>query len=166
MKAYISISVADDDQTILSIFSKQMGTRITPVSGYHKFGQSNSELAFHEIKRANLFAGLIIKGGSELERVYNEWQYALNCQTPALLLVEEGVTLNQYPAIKKHPDVITFNRDSTDGLRKAIQKVRRRSDGASNRGDSAPFVRQAAWFIGGPVAETFLKILGTRSKVS
>lgn len=160
MKAYISPSVADDEQHLLSSLSKRISKNgITPVAGYHKFGQSNSELAFHEINKANLFIGVITAGGSEIERVYNEWQYALKCETPALLLVEDTVVTDGFAMISKHPDVIRFSRASKTSLSKTIQMVRTKSDAANNRVENSPFVREAAWFIGGPVAITFLSIL-------
>lgn len=160
MKAYISPSMADDEQHLLSSLSKRISKNgITPIGGYHKFGQSNSELAFHEINKANLFIGVITEGGSEIERVYNEWQYALKCETPALLLVEDTANTTGFALIAKHPDVIRFNRTSQNTLAKTIQMVRTKSDAANNRSENSPFVRETAWFIGGPVAITFLSIL-------
>lgn len=160
MKAYISPSVPDDEQNILSALSKRIRTNgITPVAGYHKFGQNNSELAFHEISKANLFIGVITSNSCEMERVYNEWQFALKSETPALLLIEDTVDCDGFPLINKNPDVIRFNRASKTNLNKTIQMVRTKSNAASNRVENASFVRETAWFIGGPVAITLLNIL-------
>lgn len=160
MKAYISASVSDDDQNILSALSKRIRTNgITPISGYHKFGQSNSELAFHEINKANLFIGFITGNSTEIERVYNEWQFALKSETPALLIVEDTVSTDNFPLIIKHLDVIRFNRSSKASLNRTIQMVRAKSDAATNRSENSLFVREVAWFIGGPIAITFLNIL-------
>lgn len=160
MKAYISPSVTDDEQSILSSLSKNIRENgIAPVAGYHKFGQKNSELAFHEINKANLFIGLITGNSTEVERVYNEWQFALKSETPALLLVEDTVHLDHFPKILAHPDVICFSRSSQQSLNKTIQIVRAKSNAANNRNNNSPFVRQAAWFIGGPIVITFLTIL-------
>lgn len=160
MKAYISPSVPDDEQNILSALSKRIRTNgITPVAGYHKFGQNNSELAFHEISKANLFIGVITGNSCEMERVYNEWQFALKSETPALLLIEDTVDCDGFPLINKNPDVIRFNRASKTNLNKTIQMVRTKSNAASNRVENASFVRETAWFIGGPVAITLLNIL-------
>lgn len=160
MKAYISPSVAEDEQSILSALSKRIRqSGITLISGYHKVGQNSSELAFHEINKAHLFVGVITEKGNELERVYNEWQYALKCETPALLLIEDTVPIDNFPMINRHPDVIRFNRSSKASLNKTIQMVRAKSDAASNRTENSPFVRETAWFIGGPVAINFLNIL-------
>lgn len=160
MKAYISPSVPDDEQNILSALSKRISKNgITPTSGYHKFGQNNSELAFYEISKANLFIGVITGNSSEIERVYNEWQFALKSETPALLLIEDTVDCDGFPLINKNPDVIRFNRASKTNLNKTIQMVRTKSNAASNRVENASFVRETAWFIGGPVAITLLNIL-------
>jgi hypothetical protein len=160
MKAYISPSVPDDEQNILSALSKRISKNgITPTSGYHKFGQNNSELAFFEISKANLFIGVITGNSSEMERVYNEWQFALKSETPALLLIEDTVDCNNFPLINKNPDVIRFNRASKSHLNKTIQMVRTKSNAASNRAENSSFVRETAWFIGGPVAITLLNIL-------
>lgn len=160
MKAYISPSVPDDEQHILSTLSKRIRTNgIASTSGYHKFGQNNSELAFHEISKSNLFIGVITSNSSEIERVYNEWQFALKSETPALLLIEDTVDTSTFPLINKNPDVIRFNRSSKTNLNKTIQMVRAKSDSANNRVENTPFVREAAWFIGGPVAITLLNIL-------
>lgn len=160
MKAYISGSLADDEQNIISALSKRIRTNgIAPTGGYHKFGQNNNELAFHEINKANLFIGVITSNSTEIERVYNEWQFALKSETPALLLIEDTVDTNTFPSINSHPDVIRFNRSSKTNLNKTIQMVRAKSDAASNRVENSPFVREAAWFIGGPVAITLLNIL-------
>ena len=159
MKAYISPSVADDDQNILSALSKKIRKGITLVSGYHKYGQNNSELAFYEISKSNLFIGLIAGNSTESVRVYNEWQYALKSGTPALLLIENTVNIDDFPLMKKHPDVIRFNRSSAASLNKTIQLVREKSDAASNRAENSHFVRETAWFLGGPVVLTFLNIL-------
>jgi hypothetical protein len=160
MKAYISPSVPDDEQNILSALAKRISMNgITPTSGYHKFGQNNSELAFYEISKANLFIGVVIGNSFEIERVYNEWQFAIKSETPALLLIENTVDTTDFPLINKNPDVIRFNRSSRTTLNKTIQMVRTKSDAANNRVENSPFVREAAWFIGGPVAITLLNIL-------
>lgn len=160
MKAYISPSVTDDEQYILSALSKRIRANgIATTAGYHKFGQNNSELAFHEISKTNLFIGIVTGNSSELERVYNEWQFAIKSETPALLLIENTVDTDGFPLINKNPDVIRFNRSSKTNLNKTIQIVRAKSDAASNRVENRPFVREASWFIGGPVAITLLNIL-------
>ena len=160
MKAYISPSVPDDEQNILSALAKRISMNgITPTSGYHKFGQNNSELAFYEISKANLFIGVVTSNSFEIERVYNEWQFAIKSETPALLLIENTVDTTDFPLINKNPDVIRFNRSSRTALNKTIQMVRTKSDAANNRVENSPFVREAAWFIGGPVAITLLNIL-------
>ncbi|MBL4648964.1 MAG: hypothetical protein JKY03_04480, partial [Aureispira sp.] len=113
MKAYISPSVPDDEQNILSALAKRISMNgITPTSGYHKFGQNNSELAFYEISKANLFIGVVTSNSFEIERVYNEWQFAIKSETPALLLIENTVDTTDFPLINKNPDVIRFNRSS------------------------------------------------------
>lgn len=125
MKAYFSPSVTDDEQNIISALSKRIRANgIALTGGYHKFGQTNNELAFHEINKANLFIGIITANSTEVERVHNEWQFALKSETPALLLVEDTVDTNHFPSINRHPDVIRFNRATKSNLNKTIQMVR------------------------------------------
>ena len=162
MKAYISPSIADDEQDIISALSNKMQkSGFSPSAGYHKFGQQNNQLAFHEISKAKVFIGLIAEGGEELDRVYGEWQHALQ-STPALLLVENTIRTDKYPLLNKHPDVIRFNRSSKKELNKTIQMVRAKINSASNRKES-PFIREAAWFICGPIALDFLNMLPVHS---
>lgn len=162
MKAYISPSIADDEQDILSALSTKIRRNgFIPIAGYHKFGQQNNQLAFHEIKKAQGFVGLVAEGGEELDRVYDEWQHALK-STPALLLVESTIRTDKYPLLNKHPDVIRFNRSSKKELNKTIQMVRSKISSASSRKES-PFIREAAWFICGPIALDFLSMLPVHS---
>ena len=140
---------------------EQAVVQLKDVLYLNAFKKVGGQLAFHEISKAKVFIGLIAEGGEELDRVYGEWQHALQ-STPALLLVENTIRTDKYPLLNKHPDVIRFNRSSKKELNKTIQMVRAKINSASNRKES-PFIREAAWFICGPIALDFLNMLPVHS---
>lgn len=150
MRVYVSSSVADDDQNILSALSISVQSDgVSLVSGYL------NRMAFLEIKRSQFFIGLITSQ-SMIHTVQEEWQQALQANIPALLLIDETIPLNKYPAIRKHSDIITFNRSSQEKMQQTIQAVRNQID---KPGSNTSLVRKAAWFVGGPIAVKCLNII-------
>ena len=150
MRVYLSSSLAEDDKNIVSTLSISVDSDgVTLVSGYR------NDMAFREIKISELFIG-VITSQSRINTVQEEWQQALQMNIPALLLIDEGIPLNKYPAIRKHPDTIKFNRSSQEKMQKTIQAVKKQID---KPGSNASIVRKATWFLGGPIALKCLNIL-------
>jgi hypothetical protein len=142
MIAYISSSVAEDEQSTVSLLGiKLRKGGFVPKAGSHKDGQIQDPRAFYDIKKANLFVGLITCCGIEDKRVFTEWKHAVKNNIPAWLMVENVVDLSDFPTLMQNPHVVQFDRDDPS---KAIHWIQQQIANSN-----LPKLRKAAWQVGG-----------------
>ncbi len=111
MIAYISSSIADQEQSLVSLLGiKLKRDGFFTKAGSHKEGKVRDPRAFDDIKKANLFIGFITCCGNEDKRVLAEWKHAIQNNIPAWLMIENVVDLTEYPNLMQNPHVVQFNR--------------------------------------------------------
>jgi len=151
MKAFISYSLNDSDQFVLTILSRRLKEEgFTIWSNY-----SNLDNASPQISKSNLFIGIITKSGNSNKRVFNEWKEAINMRIPSLLLVEDNVRIKS--ELLKNNNVLQFNRIDPS---EAINNVRDRI-GISHQQQFKPVDKKdtVAWILGGTAALIILVLL-------
>ncbi len=111
MKAYISYSLTTSDEffvTLLSLFLKD--ENILSVIGQTPSNDKDLSIEVKkQIEESNLFVGLIFNESNSVSSVINEWQYSSSVNIPNLLLIEDGIELNDID----EKNYIRFNRNSS-----------------------------------------------------
>jgi len=154
MIAYISSSIADNEQSTVSLLGMKLKKDgFLPKAGSHKEGRVRDPKAFNDIKKADLFIGLITCFGKEDKRVLAEWKQAIKNNIPAWLMVENVVDLADFPNLMKNPHVVQFNRTNPSKAIHWIQDQIRQS--------KMPRVRKAAWRLGGEATISLINHLAT-----
>ena len=140
MKTFLSYSINDTDQYILTLLSgslRKMGSRITLSND---FNINVSQLTKVNIKNSHLFIGILTGNGKEKERVYNEFMFAKESQIPSILIVENTVAMSQ----NFNEEYILFDRSNPQPaitkLNRKVQSLQKNSNQDSNA---------LAWILGG-----------------
>ncbi len=147
MKAFISYSLNDSEQYVLSILSKRLKEQgfITVSSGYYNLVSNNLEHISNQISNSNLFIGVITYTANANSRVLNEWQVAIQKRVPSLLLIEDNVQVHEN--LLRYQNIIRFNRyDPTTAIELVRQKINqsRQTTLSTQTKDNT-----AAWVLGG-----------------
>lgn len=142
MKVFISYSLNDVEQYILSILAKRLKEQGDVVStGYNTISTFQNNQNLSQINNSNLFIGLITASGNANNNVIIEWQHARGRKIPSLLLIEETVSIA--PQYKNDPNIIKFNRNNPEP---SIDLVRHRINASRS---PQPTNNDNAWLIGG-----------------
>lgn len=146
MRAFISYSLNDSEQYVLSILARKLKEQGFIVSSsYDMLGGTSDFNA--QLSRSSLFIGIITATGNDTSRVFNEWLAALNKRIPALLLIEDNVAVK--PELQTHPNIIRFNRSSPEQAmgfvkQRTISSMRVIPEKTSQDNDNT-----VAWILGG-----------------
>ncbi|MFM2258593.1 MAG: hypothetical protein RLZZ424_526 [Bacteroidota bacterium] len=95
MRAFISYSINDKDQFILTLLSSELikkGYEISQSVDFQK--EEISSLTKINISKSELFIGIITGNGFEQKRIMHEWRRAQVGRVPAILLVENTVPIS------------------------------------------------------------------------
>lgn len=148
MKAYISYSINDSEQFVLTLLSDKLRKNgFSPTSNFSgRFATSVVEtMAAMKIKESSLFIGIITSSGLNHQKVVAEHNLAVSRNVPALLLVEDNI---QLPPDFINSNVITFNRQyphqAIEKINKNIQNVGKIGTSQQNNSNNA-----VAWLFGG-----------------
>ena len=150
MKVFLSYSVNDRDQYILTLLSGELNKQGFTMTQSSDFNVDMSELTKFNVRKSQLFIGLMTGTGREKKRVYKEWQLAHNAKKPTILLIENTVRLN--PSFKF--PYISFDRNdprvAVQQLKREIEKVKNQQNQGSNT---------LAWILGGAALLAILNLL-------
>lgn len=150
MKAFVSYSLNDSDLYILTLLSLELNKKGVTMNQSNDFYSKLSPVTENLIKKAQLFIGLITFNGNEKERVISEYSFAQKMNVPAILLVENNVTLNN----SNGHDLIWFDRhnpqQSMNILNERITAQKRKKEQDSD---------SLAWLIGGAAVLALVAIL-------
>jgi hypothetical protein len=154
MKAFVSYSVTDNNEFILTLLSSKLREKhfivTTSQNFYSKIIDYNT---MSEIGTSHLFIGVITGKGNERNRVLDEWNYAVQRNVPNLLLIEETVQVHQ----EFKGNYIRFNRNRPQT---AIDEINRRMT-SSQPSTSKSSDDIVPWILGGAA---LLAIIGLLSK--
>ncbi|MCE7995491.1 MAG: OCTOPUS family protein [Roseivirga sp.] len=132
MRVFVSYSFNDSELHLLTLLLEKLrnaGHYVeSSVSVYHDYLNNNSE---HKIQSSDLFLGIITNDSDSIREVEQEWHIAQQNNVESILLVEEGVSVDDQTI--KH---ISFNRHnpkpSINKLFGAAQGSKKKSDDPSS----------------------------------
>lgn len=140
MKAFISYSLNDKDQYVLTLLSTELRNRGFVIRQSNDFHTEMSALTKVNINQSQLFIGLLSGDGHEIERVQREYRLANTAGVPSIYLIEDTVHIN--PDFKL--PYIVFNRYNpkfaVDTLKSQMAKMKSNTNKDSNAW---------AWLLGG-----------------
>ena len=155
MKAFLSYSLNDKDQFILTLLAKELTVKGFSINQSHDFNAEMSQLTKVNISKSNLFIGLISGKGYEKNRIENEWGLAYNSKIPSILIIENNVPINygfNYP-------YIIFDRNNPHQaiteLNRKINEMKKVSNNDSNAW---------AWILGGAALLSIFSLLDKEGK--
>lgn len=158
MNAFISYSIADNQQYILNLLAQRLAEKgLTLVTSTNQSDYADFQVS-NEIRNCALFIGLITKAGrpSKTSRVYSEFQTAHRYSKPAIYLIEDNVDVA--PWINNYQNTLRFNRFS---INQTIQQVK---DRIYNPQTSESNSNAAAWVLGGVAVIGLLSWLSDKEK--
>jgi hypothetical protein len=155
MNAFISYSITENEQYILSLLAQKVAeTGLTLVTSYDQSHSADFQTAT-DIRNSALFIGLITRSGglAKTSRVYSEFEQANLFSRSAILLVENTVSVA--PWIRSHSNTVRFDRFF---ISQAIDEVKNkiRASQATQPDDNA-----AAWVLGGIAVLALLALLSS-----
>ncbi len=151
MKAFISYSLNDRDQYILTLLSSELRKKGFSLNQSNDFNREMSSLTKINIKKSQLFIGLITGKGTGKKRVIKEWNLANISNIPSIFLIENTVSVNpdfKYPYIK-------FDRYNPE---EAIAELNRRTNSMKKKSNQDS--NAWAWILGGAA---LLAVIGSLS---
>jgi len=161
MKAYISYSLTDSEQYIVSVLALKLNEQNfqTDLSYFDYEGEQLSFSTRSRIKNSHLFIGILTQDGSRFNSVHKEWSYALETKTPAIILVED--TLFEFnPQLKHHPNVLGFNRAYPEAT---IAQVHQNIKDAALK-QKGKLNNALAWMLGGVAAIALVRLLSKQEQ--
>lgn len=150
MKTFVSYSVAGNEEFILTLLSSRLREKDFTVGTSQYFYNKELDLnTMNEIADSNLFLGIILEGGNEKKRVFDEWEYAVLKNIPNILLIESSTGKDETLT----GNFIKFSRSNT---KPAINEINQRmipsEDGLKKSNDVIP------WILGGDALISILTL--------
>jgi hypothetical protein len=159
MRAYISYSLNDSEQYVLSILANILSEEGFLVSsGYNTVRQGGQFdlIDFNQINQSNLFIGIITDTGTENQWVLKEWGLASRIKIPAILLIEENVRIQG--VLLNILNIVRFNRSRPEA---AIKTVKQKIDQSKllYANPQKNNNNAVAWVLGGIAAIALISLL-------
>jgi hypothetical protein len=154
MRAFLSYSLNDSWQYILTILARKLNE-----NGFYVSTPQNAYEVDYEIRKSNLFIGLLTQSGNANDMVIQEWDFAIQNRVPSILLIEDSIRLK---GNLSHPNIIYFNRFAPEN---AIKNIQNR---INNYNPSKVLQKQnnenaLAWILGGVAAIVLIKLLSEKN---
>lgn len=147
MKAFLSYSLNDSQQYILTILARKLNE-----GGFYVNTPSTVYAIDNEIIRSNLFIGILSSTGDSNENVINEWNFSIENKIPSILLVEDNIPMNHRLS---HPNIIYFNRFASNNAVKIVQdRIKQFNSTVAQNNENA-----LAWVLGGVAVIALIKLL-------
>jgi hypothetical protein len=157
MKAFVSYSVSDNNEFILTLLAHKLREKNFVVNTSQSFYSTLLDFGtMRAIDEAQLFIGIITGNGNERSRVLKEWEYTKSKSIPNLLLIEDTVPIQQ-PFLGNY---VRFNRRNPQ---QAIEVINHKMSLASpnSHANSKNADDLVPWILGGTA---LLAILALFSK--
>jgi hypothetical protein len=158
MNAFISYSIADNEQYILTLLAQRISeTGLTLVTSYNQ-GDWPDPQATDEIRNSAVFIGLMTSSGrlAKRNRVYSEFKQANLFNRPAILLIEDNIPV-LWEGI--YHNTIRFNRRN---IGQTVEEVNNRI--RTSQLQPPPTANAAAWVLVGIGVLALLSLLSSDKK--
>jgi len=150
MKAFLSYSLNDRDQYILTLLSSELKKRGFIINQSNDFNLEMSSLTKVNINKSQLFIGLITGEGQEKERVQREWRLANIANISSILIIENTVPIS--PDFKF--PYILFDRFNPQ---LAINELNRKTNAIKTNSEQNS--NGWAWLLGGAAVLAIINLL-------
>lgn len=156
MKAFVSYSVSDNNEFILTLLSSKLREKLFVVNTSQNFYSNILDYnTMNDINESHLFIGIITGYGNERNRVLEEWRHATSRNIPNLLLIEDTV-----PVLQTFTgNYIRFNRVNPQN---AINEINRRMMPTTTATRSSDDI--VPWILGGAALLAILALLSSDKK--
>jgi len=95
MKAFLSYSLADKDQYLITLLSNKLQEKNYFLqTGINIMDVNIDAYSQQHILTSQLFVGIVSTDGLQRNRVLQEWNLAYTNKIPAVLLIEQGIQIN------------------------------------------------------------------------
>lgn len=151
MKAFVSYSVSDNNEFILTLLSSKLREKKFIITTSQNFyGNIIDFNTMNEISSSNLFVGVITGMGNERNRVIEELNYAIQRNIPHLLLIEDTV-----PALQQFKgNYVKFNRNKPQS---AIDEITKKMSYTNTTSKSSDDI--VPWILGGAALLAIISLL-------
>lgn len=157
MKAFVSYSISDNNEFVLTLLSSKLRERNFIVTTSNNFYSNVIDYGtMNDIATSQLFIGIITGKGNERKRVLEEWSYAEKRNVPNLLLIEDTVAVTK----TFKGNYVKFNRLRPKA---AVDEIHRRmtptkQNLTKNSDDIVP------WILGGAALLAIIGLLTSNDK--
>lgn len=152
MKAFISYSLNDQDQYVLTLLATELRNRGFVIRQSNDFHTEVSALTKVNINQSQLFIGILTGDGHELERVQREYRLATTAGVPGIYLIEDTVHIAQ----DFNLPYILFNRHNPQLAIDALNQKMAQLKGKTNKDSNA-----WAWVLGGAALLAVIGLLSS-----
>ncbi|MBV7269574.1 hypothetical protein [Winogradskyella luteola] len=152
MRTFISYSINDTDQYLLTLLSSELYKKGVTITQSNDFHLEMSSLTKVNINKSNLFIGIITGQGQERDRVLKEWQLANVSNVPSILMIENTVPID--PNFKS-PYIIfdrNYPQNAINLLHQKITELKKEIDKNPNA---------LAWILGGAALLSIFGLLSS-----
>lgn len=157
MKAFLSYSLSQNNDSVMTLLSSKLREKNFTISTSQNIESQKIDFnSMCEIDSSSLFIGVINKAGKELQRVLDEWNYAIKGNVPNLLLIDDSVII---------PDSFkgNFIKFNSKKPYPAIEEINKRM--AFTQLDlSNNYEKILPWLLGGAVLLLVIGLLSSKSK--
>ena len=157
MKAFLSYSLNDTDQYILTLLSSELRKKGFSIKQSNDFHSEISPLTKVNVNQSQLFIGILTGDGEELERVQKEYRIASTAGVPSIYLIENTVDINS----KFNLPHIIFNRFNPQTT---IDELNMRIEQRKNEQNQDSSSNMWAWILGGAALLAVLALLTKKDK--
>lgn len=156
MRAFISYSINDTDQYVLTLLSSKLRSQRFVITTSQNFYNSRlDEMTINAILESNLFIGIIMRQSVEKNRVLDEWKFAKKRSIPNLILIEDNVRIQDGFS----GNFIRFNRNNPKpAVEKINSKMHHRSTASQNKSDD-----NLSWLLGGAALLAIIALISEES---
>lgn len=155
MRTFISYSINDSDQYLLTLLSSELYKKGVTITQSNDFHLEMSSLTKVNINKSNLFIGIITGSGQEKDRVLKERLLANDSKIPSILLIENTVRID--PSFSS-PYIIFDRNRPQNAINQLHQKITELKKEVEQNPNALP------WILGGAALLTIFGLLSSDKK--
>jgi hypothetical protein len=161
MKAFISYSINDKDQVILTLLSLELRRQHFVITTSQNFYTEELDYTTtNQIEECHLFIGIITRKSLEQKRVLKEWEYSKKRNIPNILLIEDSIIIKD----DFKGNIVRFNRSNNQ---EAIDFVKQKMTPKNRLNQTTVKAKQEndilPWLLGGTALLAILLLLYSTS---
>ena len=157
MRAFISHSINDRDQFILTLLSSKLRQKdFIIISSQNFYGTAIDYATQNQISECHLFIGVITRQGLERNRVIEEWKFSKRRNIPNIILIEDTVRIQE----NFNGNYVVFSRRNPQSAIDLITAKMNQTISINNKKN----VDIVPWILGGAAILAIINILSDNTK--